>query len=94
MFRPKQSFHSNHNAKLLAPAASESCTEKLYWKYICRAAAEISLSNERKLFFNNKEAQSKSELVSTVVVAVDVVVDDVVVVVHLINEISFNELYF
>jgi hypothetical protein len=78
----------------LAPAASERCTEKLYWKYICRAAAEISLSNERKLFFNNKEAQSKSELVSTVVVAVDVVVDDVVVVVHLINEISFNELYF
>jgi hypothetical protein len=75
----------------LAPAASERCTEKLYWKYICRAAAEISLSNERKLFFNNKEAQSKSELVSTVVVAVDV---DVVVVVHLINKISFNELYF
>jgi hypothetical protein len=73
----------------LAPAASERCTEKLYWKYICRAAAEISLSNERKLFFNNKEAQSKSELVSTVVVAVDVVV-----VVHLINKISFNELYF
>ena len=93
MFRPKQSFHSNHNAKLLAPAASERCTEKLYWKYICRAAAEISLSNERKLFFNNKEAQSKSELVSTVVVVVDDVVV-VVVAVHLINKISFNELYF
>ena len=75
-FRPKQGFHSNHNAKLLAPA-SDCGKEKVVLEIHLQQSRDFSL--EGKLFFNNKEAQSKSELVSVVVV----VVDDVVVVVVL-----------